>query len=137
MARLPAIAFAKPELPSKGTVAFLVEKDGGLPKPARPLDRSGQLTRAIAVSEFKGKLAASIEVISPTEGLDRIVLIGCGTAKENGEAEWMKIGGAFRAAAAKSAVSTLFAEAGDPATDARAIAAIAAGAKLRAYAFDA
>jgi leucyl aminopeptidase len=137
MPKSPAIAFSRPEPQAKGTLAFLIGKDGALPASAKPFDSAGQLTQAIAVGEFKGKLAATLEILAPGAGLDRIVLVGGGDLAANREPDWMRVGGALESACGKSAVATLLTDCPRGAPDAQAVAAIAAGARLRAYAFDA
>lgn len=138
MATIPTIAFSKLELPQKGTIAFLMAKDGALPPLAGPFDADGRLGRAIKLAEFSGKLAAGVEVVAPTADIDRIVVVGCGDFANSGEADWLKVGGKVRALAGRDEAVTVICElagAGQPLAAGQA-AAIAAGARLRAYDFD-
>jgi len=141
MSRLPSVAFSKLETPQlgnlAGTIVFLVAKDGGLSPTAKAFDADGRIARAVAVAEFSGKLAASVEIIAPASGIERVVIVGCGEVAGNGEADWLKVGGRIRASAAKAERLTVVAElAGKAQISDANVAAIAAGAKLRAYDFD-
>ncbi|MCG6857699.1 MAG: leucyl aminopeptidase [Salaquimonas sp.] len=142
MARLPSIAFSRLEQPDRrishqGTVMFLMGQDGELSPGARAFDEDGRIARAIGVSEFAGKLAAGLDVIAPAAGIDRVVVVGCGETANNGESNWMKVGGRIRAAAARAERVTVICDlAGEAELSADAVAAVAAGAKLRAYDFD-
>ncbi|WP_204283689.1 M17 family peptidase N-terminal domain-containing protein, partial [Klebsiella pneumoniae] len=52
------------------------------------------LSRIIDVSDFKGKLAASLSTLAPggTE-LDRLVLVGAGDPAKLKADDWLKLGG--------------------------------------------
>jgi leucyl aminopeptidase len=136
MAKLPVASFSKLEKPAAGTVVFLVSKDEALPSMASSLDDSGRLARALQINEFKGKLASAVELLAPTENFERFVVVGAGDVSANGENDWMKIGGKIRAAAPKSELVTVICETAGGALSPEACAAIAGGAKLRAYDFD-
>ncbi len=140
MAKLPIVSFSNLTAKSaaKGTVVFLMRKDGKLPSSAARYDKSGQLTRAAKVGEFNGKAATSLTVIAPDGGPDRIVLAGCGEAAKGSEEDWLRIGGRIKATCGKAQAVTVIAEpAGkDPAFEPEQLARLAMGIKLRAYDFD-
>ncbi|MCB1464220.1 MAG: leucyl aminopeptidase, partial [Nitratireductor sp.] len=137
MARLPSIAFSKLEQANRGTIVFLMAKDGELSPLARAFDGDGRLSRAVSVAEFAGKTAAGLEVIAPNAEIERVIVVGCGDVAGNGEADWMKVGGRIRVSSARAEKVTVVCElAGDVELPPAAIAAMAAGAKLRAYDFD-
>ena len=137
MAKIPAIQLSKLEAPKTGTVVVLVQKDGGLGKIATGLDSSGQVARAMKIGDFEGKSATLVEVLAPQGNLDRIVVVGLGEIDKADEEAWLKIGGKIRAATAKADQVTVLCELDKGELSAEQISIIAAGAKLRAYAFDA
>jgi leucyl aminopeptidase len=136
MAKLPTISFAKLEKPSSGTAVFLVAKDSGPGPLCRALDADGRLSKALEIAEFKGKLGSGLEILVPAQGFDRFVALGVGNAAENGEPAWLRVGGKARSMVAKAGEATIVCETAAGALAPEACAAIAAGAKLRAYDFD-
>jgi leucyl aminopeptidase len=136
MAKLPTISFTKLEKPASGSVIFLVGKDAGLGPVCTSIDIEGRLARAISLSEFKGKLASAVEVLVPAAGFDRFVALGIGNSADNGEPAWLKVGGKARTVVAKAGEATIICETAEGPLAPAACAAIAAGAKLRAYDFD-
>ncbi len=136
MAKLPVITFSKLEKPADGTVAFLLGKDERLVGTASAMDEGGRLVRALEIADFKGKLASSVELLAPGSNHDRFIVVGTGDTPANGEHDWMKIGGKIRGSAPKSETITVVCETGAGPLSAAACAAIAGGAKLRAYDFD-
>lgn len=136
MAKNPAIQFSKLNAPAGGTAVFLSAKDGGLAPIATELDATGRTSKAMDIAKFEGKLAASIELLAPDDSFERFVVVGLGTQDETDEAGWMRIGGKIRAATAKAAQVTVLCESDTGAIAAESVAAMAAGAKLRAYVFD-
>jgi len=138
MAKLPTISIVKNTPPKKGTVVFLVEKDGDLPKTAAVMDTSGQLKRACEVSDFSGASKSVVTLVAPNDAFDKWFVLGCGDLSEAGEADWMKIGGKINAITKDSELVTIIGELGEKGNgvDAASFAAMAAGAKLGAYDFD-
>lgn len=136
MAKLPAIAFEKLKHPDSGSVVFLIGKDSEPGAAASALDPEGRITRAISVAEFSGKLASALEVLAPAPEFERFVICGCGEIEENSQSDWMRVGGKLRSLTSKAGLVTVVCELAGKELAAEAIAAIAAGAKLRAYDFD-
>jgi leucyl aminopeptidase len=136
MAKLPNIAFSKLERPDAGVVAFIVAEESEPGAIAKAMDDAGRIARALKIAEFKGKLATSVDLLAPEQQFDLFVVIGCGKLEKTGEAEWMRIGGKARAVAGKAELLTVICETAEGPLPADAVAAIAAGAKLRSYQFD-
>ena len=136
MANLPQIVFTKPAPPKKGSVVFLMAKDGDLSEMAKQMDKSGQLQRAVKAADFSGKLNTSLELIAPEGGTGRWIVLGCGDLGEANEQQWMKLGGKLQALSAGGDECAVFTQVENTQLESDAVAAIAAGIKLRAYRFD-
>ncbi len=137
MSKLPAVSFAKTTLNDKGTIVFLVVENGKLPNAAKDFNKDGRLSDAIAIADFKGAFKKSVEVIAPVKGVDRILILGVGNLDEMNEDRWMRLGGKIFASKGKSTQINVVSElAGSDTVSADAVAAMGAGAKLRAYSFD-
>jgi leucyl aminopeptidase len=143
MSKLPTITISKsiPALKAgqNGAIVFLFADKGKLPASAASHDGDKRLSDAIRIAGFKGEHAKKVEILAPGSGLDRIVVLGIGKIAEADEDAWMKLGGMVMAATGKSTRVTVMTDlAGkDGALSPGAVGAMAAGAKLRAYAFDA
>ena len=137
MAKLPAISFSNLALPSKGIAIILMCEDEKPPAIVSDLDKSGQLSRAIKISEFTGKHLSSVNVIAPNDKIDRAVLLGCGQIDKLDEDGWLKIGGKIKSLCSKASQITIVAQ---PPKEIKFtgenLALIAMGAKLRSYDFD-
>ncbi len=96
------------------------------------------VARAAAADRFKGKLAATLDIAAPADlKADRLVVVGLGKPKDLKPSDALTLGGAAIGkvpAAAKEI--TMLAEYPAGAMDADAVADLALGARLRAYAFD-
>ena len=135
-----SIAFAKPDLPAKGTlVVFRDEK--GRSGTALDAELDAALQRAGAATRFEGGLGKTMDVLAPGGGeLDRILVVGLGDMDKLDEQAWRRLGGTVAAAlekpadkAGKAAVSLALPEGEvgvEQATD------FATGATLRNYLFD-
>lgn len=133
----PSISFAKTAAPKKGTVVLLAGEGGTLSPQALACDPSGVLKKAFAVADYKGKLAATLDVIAPAgTDYDRIIVVGTGKADELDERAWQRIGGAAMSAARKAEDVSIVADLDDVEISAEAIADIGFGVALSAYAFD-
>lgn len=137
MSERPVISFARMDAPARGTVIVLSDDEGRMGSAALACDPTGVLKRAISVANYKGKVAATLEVLAPAgTDLDRIAVIGIGKGGELGEETWRRIGGAAYAAAkgAETVSFILDVEGVDP--DAEVAGWIAYGMLLRSYSFD-
>jgi leucyl aminopeptidase len=94
--------------------------------------------RAAATNQFKGKSGSALDILEP-EGIkiQRLIVIGTGKATDLKEKDFLKFGGvlAGKLNSASEAV-TVMAELPDAAMQPEQAAAVASGARLRAYRFD-
>lgn len=133
MAKLPAISFSNLSLPDKGVLVILMPEGANLPSNVKDLDNSGQIPNAIKIAEFTGGHLKSVNIIAPGNGLDRLILVGCGDENKATEENWLKTGGKIRALCATHGMVNVMA-AGK--FSAQNLAYIAMGVKLRSYDFD-
>ncbi|WP_020399090.1 leucyl aminopeptidase [Kordiimonas gwangyangensis] len=129
------ISFAALEMPVSGAVALLVEKDKPLAGLAAEADSKtgGALSKAMSASRFDGSAGQTLDIVAPNGlSVDRILLVGLGTAADKNTQDWTEVGAAVVAAllGSGSAAVTVLAEAGADAV------AMAEGALLRSYRFD-
>jgi len=78
------ITFSKISVPTQGVVVLGVAEGGKLGPAAAKLDKHtrGTLSRAMKAAEFTGKREKSLAIVAPAGSkLDRIVLMGLGSAK--------------------------------------------------------
>ncbi len=122
----------------KGGVAVLLAAEGADPGPAAAeVDAGGVLSRAVSVSEFKGKARAAIDILAPAGSkADRIVLVGLGDPAKPDPDSWARLGGAIASRLGKASKATVYLDAPDVEIDGDAAAQIAMGMVLRAYRFD-
>lgn len=130
------VSFDKLALPATGTLVVLADSRLALGK----IGRTGVVARTVAkaakVGGFKGKLATTLDVITPA-GLDRLLVVGVGKASDLKETDWQRIGGAIATkASGKSGPVVVVAETSAGAASPENAADIALGAQLGAYAFD-
>src|SRR5579864_4740785 len=128
------IAFAKPVLPDSGALVILAgegESPSGLWE-AADAATEGAVSRALAVSEFKGTKGQTCTILAPGAGLSRVVVVGLGKTGEPTPLAAEEVGGAAAAALAKDNVAALWSGGLSP----ELAAAVAAGAVLRSYRFD-
>ncbi len=136
------ITFASGPTPKTGTVVVFVTQGGMLTPAATAVDKAckGQLTRAIKVANFEGKKDQMLEVVAPSGGPDRVLLVGLGKVESLNDRELEITGGTIAGAlqAAKQQSATIaFAAAGlKDLTEAEAAGFIASGAALRVYSFE-
>ena len=133
----PTIAFAKIGTPKKGSVVILAADGGTLGESAGACDPQGVLTKAFGVTEFSGKLGASVEVLAPHgTDFDRLTAVGAGKIEALDDKSWRRIGGAAFAAAKKAQDITIVADVAGVDVNGENVAALAFGVLLNAYAFD-
>jgi leucyl aminopeptidase len=128
------VAFAKQALPKTGALALLAAEGaepGGL-LAAADSATGGQVLRALAAAEFKGRKGETVTILAPGGGLSRVVVIGLGKPAELSARIAEEAGGAAAAALAREPAAAL---AGDD-LGAGMLAAAALGAVLRSYRFD-
>jgi len=94
--------------------------------------------RAAATNQFKGKSGSTLDLLEP-EGIkiQRLIVVGTGKASDLKEKDFLKFGGVLAGKLnSDSEAVTVLAELPDAAMQPGQAAAIAAGARLRAYRFD-
>jgi len=94
--------------------------------------------RAAATNQFKGKSGSTLDLLEP-EGIkiQRLIVVGTGKASDLKEKDFLKFGGVLAGKLnSDSEAVTVLAELPDAAMQPSQAAAIAAGARLRAYRFD-
>lgn len=137
MSKSPAISFAKPSPPKKGSVVVLAPEGGRLSASAAACDPANVLKRAFQVSDFTGKLAAKIDVLIPeATGFDQLIAVGAGAPDKLSEQDWLKIGGATWGALGNAGSATVVLELDGYDITAADVAGFALGVLLRAYVFD-
>ena len=137
------ISFAKPGLPTAGTVVVGVLAKSTLTKSAEALDRKtgGAIRRAIKASRFEGNKGQSLSLLAPVgTKLDRILLVGLGKTSEITETEMENLGGKIYADTQRDkngSVTVAVDAVADAGLKGWEIAArMAYGARLRSYRFD-
>ncbi|KAA5602212.1 leucyl aminopeptidase [Blastochloris sulfoviridis] len=140
MSHMPKITFAKPPAAVEDgiLVVFVDDRLEAGPAARAVLEpAAGLIARAAAAARFKGKLAATLDVLAPA-GLaaERLIVVGLGAA-ELKPADLLKLGGKVmaRLPAAAKEVTVVLERPGGEFTPAD-IAEFALGLTLRAYAFD-
>ncbi|MCF6321265.1 MAG: leucyl aminopeptidase [Rhizobiaceae bacterium] len=137
MAKTPSISFTNLAVPIKGAVVVLMPQGAKLPADVDKIDDSGRIARALKVAQFTGKHLTSVNIISPNEKLERLIILGCGDIAAADEHALMKIGGKIKAICAKVQQVTVLAYGDDKKKiSGENFAFIAMGAKLRSYDFD-
>src|SRR5262245_29655836 len=137
----PSISFAPlTEAKQPVCLAFSEAKSGFSPA-LRAFDSQskGLISRAASIAKFNGSKKTSLDLIAPS-GLDleRLLVMGLGTADRYNELEWMSLGGRIRArlVAAKVTVADVLLEASvTGAVNGRQAACVAMGFLLRGYEF--
>jgi leucyl aminopeptidase len=134
------LEFAPLSTPAKGVLVVFC--DEGLkfgPATRQLLAQTGDLvTRAAAAERFKGKRAATLDIVAPN-GLEvsRLMVVGVGKVRELKARDFVKLGGVAMGKLPKSAEeATIIADlpGGVPKPD--SLAELALGMRLRAYSFD-
>jgi leucyl aminopeptidase len=137
MSQRPQISFSKIATPSKGAVLVLAADGMEMGEAARACDPEGVLERAAKVNEFKGALAAKLDVVAPAgTAYDRLVAVGAGKPGELKEESWLRIGGAAFAASGKGATVSLVLDLPGTEASAEDAANVGLGILLRSYAFE-
>ena len=136
MSKRPSISFAKYAAIEKGTAILLVGKDGNVASEAESVVGQALLSRIIDVSEFKGKLAATLTTLAPAGELEKLILVGTGDPAKLKADDWLKIGGAAFSKLGKAKNAAVVLALPDAEVSAGNIAEFALGMLLRSYAFD-
>ncbi len=132
---------AKLILPKSGTVVFLLDESLKLSPQLEKLNKSKEITKALKVSPFfKGKKGQALNIIPASSSLDRVVLLGVGSAAEFNALAALATGGKLSAHANCLELETITLMI-EPNTkwkigSAELLYNLALGAKLRNYRFN-
>ena len=136
MAAVPTVRFAAFDMPATGVLVVLAGENAALPE-RLPEALRAMLARGAAAMKFKGKSLSSFDLLAPTgTDLDRVVVVGTKGDKPFGEEDWLKIGGTVAAKAKGANAVAVWCEVSGAPLGPDAVAAIAAGIRLRGYQFD-
>lgn len=137
------INFTNLVVPEKGAVIFLVPEKGAMGPLATGFDEQtdGQMTRAMDMSDFKGKSKSMVEIIAPSgRENSRVILLGIGKADKLTETDAELLGGELlgKLIASSSKTATVIVEEieGLAISSVDLTARMAFGAKLRDYKFE-
>ncbi len=143
MSRPTAISFAEIKAPQRGTLVILAEEGGKIGAAAKALDKKagGIITRAMKVSQFKGKKGNVLDLLVPQgTTLARLLVVGAGALKDYSEIDWLNLGGVMRSklTGREGTEAQVIVEGASarPAIGANDVANLALGAWLRGYTFD-
>ena len=136
------IVFASISKDPEATTVVLVGDELSLAPLGRKYNTKsdGALLKVSEAADFKGKSKSSVELLAPHKlDCSRLLLVGCGTAREMPESDWIMLGGYVlgRLTARKTEKASIVAEVpdgGDMSPESIAVA-IAFGAMLRHYEF--
>ncbi|MTH95762.1 leucyl aminopeptidase [Roseibium sp. RKSG952] len=142
MSQLPKLSFGKLATPKSGTAVVFAGEDLAFGELSAEFVNgvTGGIERAAKVAGFKGKKGSHLDLIAPA-GLevDRLIVVGIGSAADMDQNGWTKLGGTVMAAL-KSAKAEQASIVFEPATVVEALShkasAFALGIKLAAYNFD-
>ncbi|WP_375459240.1 leucyl aminopeptidase [uncultured Enterovirga sp.] len=125
--------------PSSGNVVVFVRDDLAPGKAVEDLlpGIEALIRRAAAADTFKGKALAVMSLPAPAgfDGIERLHVVGLGPAAEAAKQDWRAVGGVI-AGRVSGRGATVLADLAGIETPSDAIAAMALGARLRAYTFD-
>jgi len=134
------LEFAPLSTPAKGVLVVFCDEGLKFGSATRQvLAETGDLvSRAAAAERFKGKRAATLDIVAPT-GLEvsRLVVVGLGKVRELKARDFVKLGGVAMGKVPKSAEeATIVADLPGGAVKPDSLAELALGMRLRAYSFD-
>jgi leucyl aminopeptidase len=141
MATLPKISFVKAATPRAGSAVVFADGELRLGPVATDLlaPLGDGFKKAAEIQRFKGKARKTLDLVLPAgTGLDRILVVGTGSAPEEAhEGDLIRLGAtiAGKLAGGESAV-TVLAEDPNGSLGAEAAADLALGVVLRSYKFD-
>jgi leucyl aminopeptidase len=133
------LGFAPFTPPSQGVLVVFCEE--GLkwgPGARKLLAPSGDLVaRAAAAERFKGKNGSALDIVAPAGlNVSRLVVLGAGKARDLKAQDFVKLGGAAMGRIPPAAAEAMIVADLPGGSKPEAVADIALGVRLRAYAFD-
>ncbi len=131
------ISFSKSASLSGGTAVLLSLFGSAAPSGAAIADPGQALTRAIEISEFKGKALSALELLAPNGSpADRLLVVGLGKPEDLTAQDWLKAGGVIASKLGKKGKATVFLDLDGLAVTGQQAADLALGMLLRNYTFD-
>jgi leucyl aminopeptidase len=136
------VTFSKPVAKAQGVVVAVLDEGAKLPESLATLDKrsGGHIGRAMKIAKFEGKKDQSLDLVSPTDGVERLILVGAGKVGSLEPREVELLGGAIvgmlQAAKCKKGAVVALPSSGKGRRPSDVAALIASGAKLRHYSFD-
>ncbi|ODA68432.1 Cytosol aminopeptidase [Methyloligella halotolerans] len=135
-----SISFANLTAKSDGVVVVFAEEGPKLTESAKAFDKEskGLLTKAMQMTDFKGKAESSVDLLAPASlNCSRIVLAGLGKPDEITGEDWLNLGGKVRAAVTgkEAPEAHVFLDGVKAEISAEDIANFALGTILRSYSF--
>jgi leucyl aminopeptidase len=134
------ISFANLSLPQEGVAVVLAEEGPKLAPSAKELDKAskGLLSRAAAISGFKGKRDTTVDLLAPA-GMKfaRLVLMGTGKTADYTAEDWLNLGGTVRGllTGKEGPSAHIVLDGAGKGIAPEAVANFALGASLRGYQF--
>ena len=133
------ISFQRPGKPKSGTWVLPVA-EWGKATPALSFPGVENLLRMVKAGNFEGKKDQSLDLIAPTSGIDRLILIGLGKSEDlqRNDVEYLggTIAGLLQSAKCKSAMVGALPIETAKISGGEAASLLASGAMLRCYKFD-
>ena len=123
-------------------IGLIIAEGASLPAAASVLDKAsgGRITQAMKAGRFTGKREQVLDIVAPSKGVDRCILVGAGPSSglnlRELELAGGQLAGALMAAKAQTAGVELALGASKDVTAEAAAAAIASGIALRNYQFN-
>ena len=94
MATVPTITFSSAALPTGGTLAVPMAKDGKVPAAIDGIAEGARVAEAAKVASFKGGVGDTVQMLLPAgTKLDRMVLFGLGEDARRAEHDFLRVGG--------------------------------------------
>jgi leucyl aminopeptidase len=134
------LEFAPLSTPPKGVLVVFCDEGLKFGSATRQVlaDTGDLVARAAAAERFKGKRAATLDIVAPA-GLEvsRLVVVGVGKVRELKARDFVKLGGVAMGKVPKSAEeATIIADLPGGAPKPDSLAELALGMRLRAYSFE-
>ena len=139
MSRKIEISFSRSLKPASGAglVVLLATEEGGPGEGAASIDPANHVERAMRIAGFKGKAAATLDIVAPADSAaDRILLAGVGNPQNMTEHDWTRLGGQICGKFAKATKVTIHLSLAGTEIGGDEAANVAMGILLRAYRFD-
>ena len=136
MSKSIIFSFVKPEKSRHPNLILLADSQGEIAQAGKAA-AGPALERALAVSQFKGKLGSAVELLAPEgSGLDRVIVLGVGDAGALTDKDWLRLGGVAASKFLDLDLVSVDLELPNAKVSGEHAAEFAFGALLRGYSFD-